>query len=368
MAGFDVLIAGAGPAGCAAAISLADFAPRLRVGLIDAPAASLIRIGETVPPQIKPVLEHLGVWREFAADGHDPSYRTLNAWGGPRLLSNEFLFHTQQVGWRLDRTRFDAMMLRAAARRVTQIGGKVCKLEFLNGDWTIHLTDGAVHTARATVDASGRAAVLARLHGVQPQRLDRLVSCFAFCESRNGGAAELMIETVREGWWYTAALPEGRRVIAFMSDSDIMRRLAMGEGDRWVRALRGTEHVRAVAEGAAPLDSLQFHGAGSQLVSCDTAQTILCVGDAASSFDPVSGQGIVKALRSGVFASYALADHLERGDSDGLRRYGSFIKSEFAAYRETLRDYYAREQRWPDSLFWQRRHGSPAAVERVHAA
>ena len=115
------------------------------------------------------------------------------------------------------------------------------------------------------MDASGRAAVLARLHGVQPQRLDRLVSCFAFCESRNGGAAELMIETVREGWWYTAALPEGRRVIAFMSDSDIMRRLAMGEGDRWVRALCGTEHVRAVAEGAAPLDSLQFYGAGSQL-------------------------------------------------------------------------------------------------------
>ncbi len=76
----------------------------------------------------------------------------------------------------------------------------------------------------------------------------------------------------------------------------------------------------------------------------------------------------MKALRSGVFASYALADHLERGGSDGLRRYGSFIKSEFAAYRETLRDYYAQEQRWPDSLFWQRRHGSPAAVERVHAA
>jgi len=35
MADFDVLIAGAGPAGCATALSLADFAPDLRVGLID---------------------------------------------------------------------------------------------------------------------------------------------------------------------------------------------------------------------------------------------------------------------------------------------------------------------------------------------
>ena len=44
---------------------------------------------------------------------------------------------------------------------------------------------------------------------------------------------------------------------------------------------------------------------------------LLCVGDAASSFDPVSGQGILKALRSGVFASYAVADWLRQGDARG---------------------------------------------------
>ena len=54
----------------------------------------------------------------------------------------------------------------------------------------------------------------------------------------------------------------------------------------------------------------------------------------------------------------AIADHLERNDSDGLRRYSAFVKSEFAAYRKTLRDYYAQEQRWPDSVFWQRRSGA----------
>src|SRR5207248_6772314 len=121
------------------------------VGLIDAPAANLIRIGETVPPQIKPVLEHLGVWREFAADGHDPSYRTLNAWSGPRLLSNEFLFHTQQVGWRLDRTRFDAMMLRAAVIRAAHVAGKVGTLAFLDGIWSVRLDHGTIATARAVV-------------------------------------------------------------------------------------------------------------------------------------------------------------------------------------------------------------------------
>ena len=56
---FDVLIAGAGPAGAAAAISLADFAPSLSVCIADAPATDALRVGETLPPQIKPILEHL---------------------------------------------------------------------------------------------------------------------------------------------------------------------------------------------------------------------------------------------------------------------------------------------------------------------
>src|SRR5207237_82718 len=176
-----------------------------------------------------------------------------------------------------------------------------------------------------------------------------LVSCFSFCDRRAAATAELMIEAVPDGWWYTAVLPQGRRIVAFMTDAEIVRRLDLAERDRWMNALGETEHVRMGVGGAEPLQPPQFRGAGSQMVATDTAQTLICVGEAASSFDPVSGQGIVKALRSGIFASYAIADHLERNDSDGLRRYSAFVKSEFAAYRKTLRDYYAQEQRWPDS-------------------
>lgn len=355
MAEFDILIAGGGPAGCATAISLSDFAPRLRVALIDAPGNDAARIGEIVPPQINPILEHLGLSRAFAADEHVRSYCTLSAWGGSALLSNEFLFHTQQVGWRLDRTRFDAMMLRAARERVEHIEGKVSKLERTDDSWIVRLDTGAIHSARAVVDATGRAAVLARLLGARPQRYDRLVSCFAFCEAASAGPAELTIETVRDGWWYTAAMPNGRRVIALMSDADLMRRLDLGRGDGFLRALCATQHIRALVAGAPLLAAPGFEGAGSQTVAMNAAHTMICVGDAASSFDPVSGQGIVKALRSSVFSSYAIADWLERGERDGMRRYARFVASEFSAYRRTLRDYYAQERRWPESPFWRRR-------------
>ena len=117
MASFDVLIAGAGPAGCATALSLANFAPNLQVGLVDGSAAGHARIGEVVPPPIRPVLVHLGVWDTFVAARHCPSYRTVAAWGGSHLTSNEFVFHTQQVGWRIDRAVFDVMLIQAATSR-----------------------------------------------------------------------------------------------------------------------------------------------------------------------------------------------------------------------------------------------------------
>jgi flavin-dependent dehydrogenase len=83
----------------------------------------------------------------------------------------------------------------------------------------------------------------------------------------------------------------------------------------------------------------------------------LCVGDAGLCYDPISGDGIVKALRSGVFASYAIADWLRRGDARGLSRSRLMLRREFATYWGTLCEYYAQERRWPDRLFWRRRHG-----------
>ena len=98
------------------------------------------------------------------------------------------------------------------------------------------------------------------------------------------------------------------------------------------------------------------------------ALPLLCVGDASSCFDPVSGQGIFKALRAGIFASYAIGDRLEHNDDKGLARYQKFIADEFAGYRETLREYYAQEQRFADRQFWRRRivmHDSDAALMKA---
>ena len=96
--------------------------------------------------------------------------------------------------------------------------------------------------------------------------------------------------------------------------------------------------------------------AASRRLDPVATETWLAVGDAASRFDPLSSQGIFKALRSGIFASYAIGDWLTRSDNTGLRRYHRYITKEFESYRFTRTQYYSHEQRWPTSPFWLRRH------------
>ncbi|MBV8592456.1 MAG: tryptophan 7-halogenase [Acetobacteraceae bacterium] len=361
MASFDVLIAGARPAGCATALSLANFAPKLQVGLVDGSVAGHLRIGEAVPPPIRPVLVHLGVWDAFMAAGHSPSYRTVAAWGDHRLTSNEFVFHAQQAGWRLDRAAFDAMLVQAAASRsAAHLRSRVVALSHHESGWRVSLSDGTAHNARFVVDATGRAAMLARRCSFRPLNLDALVGCCVHTASRSDGTEGLMIETFAEGWWYTAELPRGGRVLACMTDADRVRPLGLSSGEGFERLLARTKHVQQVVEVRQPVDRPKIYPAGSRRLQAKATLPLLCVGDAAMCYDPVSGQGILKALRSGIFAAYAIGDVLRDGDVRGIRQYRLMLDREFVGYQEALRGYYSQERRWPNRPFWRRRTAAAA--------
>lgn len=356
MVDFDVLIAGAGPAGCTTALSLALFAPELVVGLVDAADAGRTRIGETVPPQINPVLRHLGVWQEFVCSSHLPSYRTLAAWGSPVLGANEFLLDVDQVGWRLDRAAFDRMLVEAAsARRVVRLETKIAALADTADGWRVSLSNGATYRAHFIVDATGRSAVLARQLRLRPVTIDRLVGCSLRTRSRSDGTEGLIIESFCDGWWYSASVPGRDRVLVCMTDADRVRPLELSSRSGFAALLAGTNHMRRVAELDETAERPEILPAASRFFDSLAAVPFLSVGDAAMCFDPISGQGIVAALRSGIFASYAIGDWLRRGDPRGLMRYRSMQQQSFTAYRKTLDEYYAREQRWPDSPFWRRR-------------
>jgi len=125
-------------------------------------------------------------------------------------------------------------------------------------------------------------------------------------------------------------------------------------GPRWFQHLARSRHTAARVAGAVAASRPAVHAAGSQRLSEFGGEGWLAAGDAACTFDPPSSQGILKALRTGKIASFAVLDGLD-GRASSLDRYQQLLASEYSQYLETRTWFYRQEQRWPDSPFWSSR-------------
>ena len=365
---FDVAVAGGGPGGCAAALALRAHAPGLSVALVEASRYADARVGETLAPPAAEVLRHLGVDGAFRAQGHHEAYGTAAAWGTAVPHENEFLYHVRQVGWHLDRCAFDGMLAAQAESRGVSVlrGTRVLDAARDGEGWRLPLSSGGELRARFLVDATGAGAALARRAGSARARAeDRLAGFVRFFRQPGGaGVPHTLVEAFEHGWWYTAPLPDGRRVAACMTDTDLARELGLDEEEAWTDRLRRTApRVGEALAGAVQEGAPVVREARSRRLEPAAGAGWLAVGDAASTFDPLSSQGILKALRSGIFAAYAVGDLLAKADDAGMRRYRRFVEQEFAGYLRTRAKYYAEERRWPESEFWRRRAGVAVAEE-----
>ncbi len=353
----DVVIIGGGPGGAAAAISLLAHAPALAVTLIEATRYEASRVGESLPPLTRSLLETLDVWEAFTALGARESFGTSAVWGQSTSVDNEFIFMPANTGWQLDRALFDAMLADEAKKRgaVVMLGTSLRGAQRVDDGWRLSLSDGSHLTSRFVVDATGGSASFARRAGARFVDLDRLVGISRFFECGESDA-RLMVETFADGWWYTAGLPNAKRVTCCVTDADLAQRMKLYETDVWQQQLSTTSTVAKITNIRKPCSAITVRSTNSRLLDPVCGDDWLAVGDAASRFDPLSSQGIVKALRSGIFASYAIGDILLRGDHGALRRYQRFVREEFRSYLQTRLKYYRQEQRWPNSEFWSRRH------------
>jgi flavin-dependent dehydrogenase len=357
LSSFDVAIIGGGPGGSATALSLRQHAPSLSVVLIEASGYESPRIGETLPPPVRPILEHLGVWDAFRSQRHREVYGTTAVWGADLPLDNDFIYMPAGVGWHLDRAAFDAMLAGLAESRgaVLILNTRLREASRTGDQWRLTLSTGSRLSARFIVDATGGRAAFARRCGARLARADRLIGIARFFEGGDNNPGTV-VEAFEDGWWYTAGLPGGRRIVACMTDADLARQRRLGAARQWSRMLAAMPHLGVMLKESRPCGPVVIRSTDSRRLDPAAGDRWLAVGDSASRFDPLSSQGIAKALRSGIFASYAIGDLLAGGDDAGLRRYRRYVMEEFQSYIEVRAKYYREEQRWPASEFWRRRH------------
>ncbi|MFL6214787.1 MAG: tryptophan 7-halogenase [Blastocatellia bacterium] len=364
---YDVVILGGGPAGTATALSLARHNPELSIAIIEASEYDRPRIGETLVPIAQSLLMQLGVWERFNTATHLTTYGTCSAWGSDELAENEFIYTPHNRGWHLDRRSFDAMLASAAVERgVTLLTGAMLSgsQRTSDGNWLLRIhrknAPAACLTTKFVVDATGRRASFARQQGARKRLLDHLLGVFVFFKHLDEQATveqTTLVEACEQGWWYAARLPDARMVVACMSDADIVRQYGLKSPPQWLDHLCKTHHVRGRLRHAEPLMRPAALAAYSHRLEPLTGEGWLAAGDAATTFDPLSSQGIFKALRSGLLASFAILDYF-KGNRAGLARYAAALAREYESYLETRLEYYGRERRWPHSPFWQRRHSA----------
>jgi flavin-dependent dehydrogenase len=357
---FDVAIIGGGPAGCATALSLRISFPQLSVLVLEAGDYSAHRAGEILPPAANSLLRHLGVLNALddALDGVQAiaSCAVASAWGDQQLEENHYLFSAIGGGWHLNRNLFDQML----AQQCEERGVDLLRNTMLRGAWRddrgwLLETKDATFSARFVVDATGRAAAFARMQGARLQFHDRLTSYTRFITGSNVHATETLIEAAPQGWWYTAPVPGGRRVVSYMTDADIGRDAGLPSTHVWSELLDQTEHVRSAVGGGVATQDCMVRAAATSHLDCVHGEGWLATGDASAAYDPLAAQGITKALRNGILASFAVADILLGREAEAADRYTSILDNQFASYRRAHRKYFAQERRFPSSLFWSRR-------------
>ena len=352
---WDAVVAGAGPAGSVASRQLAHLGRR--VLLVDDVDSGRPKVGESLPGAARSLLRDLGLLRQVEEGPHLTSHGNLSAWGSDEPQTTDFLRDPHGAGWHLDRARFDAD-LRTAARKagVVERRGRVRAVHAGDEVWRVELGEESVET-RWLLDATGRHAAVARVLGVRRQRDEGLVALFTWGEKTAGDReTRTLVETVPEGWWYTARLPQGRRVVVLHTEGERAAALLRTPG-AWGEALRHTRWVKAcLAESTFEAEPRATEACGARL-DAFFGERWVALGDAALSFDPLSSQGLFNALYTGLRSAEAVHAALD-GDRGAVVAYGERLESIRQAYLEHHRLYYSMEFRWPEAGFWARRLGS----------
>lgn len=354
-------ILGAGPSGAAAAIALGRMG--FSVVLLERDRLESIPVGETLPGEIIRPLTRLGVWTSFLAASHKPSPGTVSIWGDTHPHERDFLFSPYGASWHLDRTRFDAMLVHAANADGSAVYRYV-RIEIaprvLGQPWSIRTeVHGQALSLRAAwlIDATGRSAWLSRRLGVRKRVYDRLIALIAFTSESAILEARTLIEASRAGWWYFAPLPNGRAISALFTDSDLLSGDMHDLEKVWSNHLADTQLISTRISTINERPCLRVVTATSSKLDRAAGDGWLAVGDAAQAYDPLSGQGVLHAICSGIAAAQAIAN-FRAGDVHALAAFNAAADLQFKRYQLNQSSQYGREKRWPNSTFWNRRRSA----------
>lgn len=358
----DVLVLGGGPAGSSAGLNLLKRGD-LSVMMVERGDYSEAKFGESISSGVRSTLEYLGIWDDFAASQDLSAFYSSVAWGSDLPKQISYMFTPNGTGWNLDRLCFERML----ADRFVACGGELlcdsqvvtCVRQKQRG-WEVEVKskNQEIQTVfcKYIIDASGRRGVMRTNLNLALSVHDRLigVGCIGELSTNSKVKIENQVEACEYGWWYITAMSDNRVSVVLMSDPDIVNKMQACHLDVWRALLSKMTNLNPSIRSAVFSEKPRSFPCYSSYLNEAGGKDWVAVGDAVASYDPISSSGIPRALSSGIHGAFIAVDSLfSRGEL--LATYAQAIEQDFKQYLQTQWQYYQRETRWPESVFWARR-------------
>lgn len=343
----EVLIIGAGPAGCSAATILAQHGHRVLV--VEREKFPRYHIGESLIPFTYQPLERLGMVPKMKKSHFQQKFSVTFVQPDGRQ-SLPFYFYTRYdketiaQTWQVLRSEFDQMLLDHAREHGAEVreettvnkllkdaSGKVIGAEVTEkGGKTYELH------APITLDCTGKEAFSATRFGwrMNDPYLNK-VAVWTYYKGSKRGEGEVEGATTvayvpEKGWFWHIPQHDDMVSIGIVAEGKYLTR----DGVRDLKAI----FDREVEQNAWVKDHLS-HGeqVGDYFITSEYSRHsrhcsqpgLLLVGDAFAFLDPVFSSGVMFALKSGVMAGDFVHEALREGDLNPAR---------FAEYGATLRE------------------------------
>ena len=344
---YDVIIAGAGPAGSSAAIHLAQAG--LSVLLVEQkgfPRAKLC--GEFISPECQAHFQKLGVTDEMMSS--DPALITEtvfyacqgrhvtipSSWfGGPAALGlsravmdENLLRRAQQIGVSvLENTPVTGLIEEDKRVRGVRIKTEVGEQEF---------------RAAITIDATGRARFLTRKVQRKPaehKTKPKLIAFKVHLEKTRVSPGACEIYVYPSGYGGLSTIEGDTSNLCFITAAEDVRRCHSNPETVLREIVMKNSRAAHALEGAKVLSewlSVSLDDFGLQRPS--PVSGLLSIGDSAAFIDPFTGSGMLMALQSGELVSQII---VRREDKSGKR--SSSLETLEAEYRKAyLRKFHTR--------------------------
>lgn len=355
---YDIVIVGAGPAGCASAIILGKAG--LSVALVDGNKQLDIKEGESLPGATARLLSRLGISSiKDLLNENEYLACTGNAskWGGDDWQYQDALLNPEGGGWHIDRVAFDAALKKLAIAHVTDyIEEYVSKIE-TEEEYCIKFRDSSLKSVQANwlIDASGRKAIVSKqiTDSKTIKKGYQLAAIYWLEASINDNDYASRIKATPEGWWYTALLPNRTRVVSFMGLPHSIKQL-MADKYLFIKQLNEAAIIPYEILANKILSSKATQ-AGMSVRAHFTVDNLLFVGDAAIASDPLSSQGIFFALYSGIKAAETIIkSHNEKDKKEThLNLYSQSIERVYNETQRSRQYHYNNEYRYRHLPYWK---------------